>query len=117
VHHCRVSDKLKILARKLLCQQNTGSNHNNSLRSIRLELLHCIKNTHVGFTASCWKNAYTFRMLQESIQGIMLVGTELNHVSHLLIELLYSKKEVCATPLCQFLKCLSISSSTTTNLV
>jgi hypothetical protein len=30
-------------------------------------------------------------------ENFLLVGTELNHVSHLLIGLLYSKKGVCAT--------------------
>ena len=82
VHHSCIGDKLKILRRQLLCQKNTRSNHNNSLRSIRLELLHRIKDTNVGLTTAGRKHTDTFRMLLESIQGILLVGTELNHRSH-----------------------------------
>ena len=80
VHHGSISDKLKVFGRQLLCQQNTGSNNYNGFGSFRQKLIDCIKDAHVGLTCSCGKNAYTFRMLLQGIQGILLVGAKLNHV-------------------------------------
>jgi hypothetical protein len=117
VHHSCIRDKLKILRRQLLYQQNTGSNHNDGLRSIRLQLLHRIKDTNVGLTTAGREHTNTFRMLLESIQGILLVGTELKHLSLCVCIHYNSKKGGLWSPLCQFLKCPRISSSTETNLV
>ena len=80
VHHSSICDKLQILTGELLCQQNTGSNHYDGFGGIRFELLHSIKNTHVGLTAACGKDAHPFGVLLESIQGDLLMGAKLNHV-------------------------------------
>jgi hypothetical protein len=56
-------------------------------------------------------------MLLESIQGILLVGTELEHLSLCVCIHYNSKKRPRRNALCQFLKCPRFSSSTETNLV
>jgi hypothetical protein len=58
-----VGDKLQILAGELLTQENTWRNNYNCLWDVRLELTNSIKDTHVSFSATCWKYADTFRML------------------------------------------------------
>jgi len=78
VHHRSIGDKLKILTRELLCQQNSRSNHYNGLRGFRQKLIDGIKNTHVGFTTTRRKHTDTLRMLLQSIESILLVGTELH---------------------------------------
>jgi hypothetical protein len=55
-------------------------------------------------------------MLLQGIQGILLVGTELNHVLHCVWNY-YSRKPSLVLPSGRFLKCLSTLSSTWTKAV
>ena len=98
VHHSSIRDKLKVLGRQLLCQQNTGRNNYNGLRSIRQKLIDSIKDTYVSFSAACGEDAHPFRMLLKSIESILLMGTELNHVLGCVYDY-YSRKRGPEEPL------------------
>jgi hypothetical protein len=96
-----VGDELQILAGELLAQENTGTNHNNSLWFRVRKLTNSIKDTHVSFSRAGWHHYNTFRMLLESIQGSLLVRAKLEHhqsIQYSYYKALLGKTQVpCAT--------------------
>lgn len=77
VHHMSTGDKLKILARQLLCQENAGCHHYDSLRSLFEKLLNGIKNTNVGFTTASRKNTDALGNLAQGIKSNLLMRAKL----------------------------------------
>ena len=82
VQHGNVRDKLKVLGRQLLCQEDAGCHHYDGLGSIRLKLTHSITDTHKGLPTARGDDHLTLDILQQSIQSTLLVRSELNHRSH-----------------------------------
>jgi len=91
MQHSNVGDKLKILGRQLLRQQDAGAAHYNGLGGIRLKLTQSISNTHKSLTRTSGHNHLPLGILKQSIQSALLVRSELDHRSHRVWNY-YSKK-------------------------
>jgi len=102
MQHSNVGDKLKILGRQLLCQQDAGAAHYNGLGGIRLKLTQSISNTHKSLARTSGHNHLPPGILKQSIQSTLLVRSELDHRSHRVWNY-YSRKPPLVRPSGRFL--------------
>jgi len=82
VQHSNVGDKLKVLGRQLLRQEDAGCHHHNGLGGIGLKLTQSISNTHKSLARTSGHNHLPLDILKQSIQSTLLVRSELDHRSH-----------------------------------
>ena len=80
VQNSNVSDKLKVLSRQLLRQEDAGCHHYDGFRSIGLEFTQSITDAHKGLAAASGHDHLTLGILQQGSKSTFLVRAKLDHV-------------------------------------